>query len=91
MFTVAVKTGCFLNCIFLFKIWKRVAVCEDNFRPSVHRWLQATGRKQRLIYANIRGGSSLSLSQPRQRILHNLLSAVSARIKYFYQMKTRTD
>lgn len=31
----------------------------------------------------------LSLSQPRQHILHNLLSAVSARIKYFYQMRTQ--
>lgn len=62
VFTVAAETGCFLNCIFLFKIWKRVAVCEDNFRPSVHRWLPATGRKQRPIYANIHGGSSLSLS-----------------------------
>lgn len=32
---------------------------------------------------------SLSLSQPRQHILHNLLPAVSARIKYFYQMRTQ--
>jgi len=32
---------------------------------------------------------SLSLSQPQQHILHNLLSAVSGRIKYFYQMRTQ--
>lgn len=82
---------CFLNtynCYYLFLVQdfsgRRPSFFEFNFRPSVGAWRLATGVKQRLVYANGRGGDAVS---PVRLLSHRnscspLLSSIKTSIFY---------